>query len=153
MRVTMMERRHIGFARLGWLLLAPGSLVSVLASAAEPARPRGPVPAVAAQAPVVSAATATPPAGRRPLDLRAPDVRRLLPAEQWRYPLPTDEDSVTVESRRNAPPPDPEKREVPGGVVAPFWALRHPTQAWRIFVPDPNAKAAAPPDPVPKRQP
>lgn len=24
---------------------------------------------------------------------------------------------------------------VPAGILAPFWALRHPTQAWRIFLP------------------
>jgi|JI10StandDraft_1071094.scaffolds.fasta_scaffold193834_2 hypothetical protein len=132
------ERWRHAVARLGRLLLASGSLTSVFAFSAEPTRPRELAPA------------ATPaPAGRRPLDLRAPDVRRLLPAEQWRYPLPGEDDSVTVEARRNAPPPDPEKREVPGGIIAPFWALRHPSKAWRIFVPDPNAKAAAPPDPVP----
>ncbi len=153
MRVAMTERRRFVWARLSWLLLAPGSLMPAFALAAEPTRLRQPSPVVLGPAAAAAPATATRPTARRPLDLRAPDVRRLLPAEQWRYPLPTDEDSVTVESRRSAPPPDPEKREVPGGVIAPFWALRHPTKAWRIFVPDPNARAAAPPDPVPKRQP
>jgi hypothetical protein len=28
-------------------------------------------------------------------------------------------------------------REVWGGLAAPFWAIAHPTQAWRIFVPIP----------------
>ncbi len=144
----MTERRRYAVARLGWLLLAPGSPWLASAWAADAPRP----PVASSAAPSVTTPAAAPVA-RRPLDLRAPDVRRLLPAEQWRYPLPGDDDSVTIESRRNAPPPDPEKSEVPGGIVAPFWALRHPTKAWRIFVPDPNAKAAAPPDPVPKRQP
>ena len=26
--------------------------------------------------------------------------------------------------------------DVPGGLMAPFWALAHPTQAWRLFLPD-----------------
>ena len=98
-------------------------------------------------APAAFAQSAGPP--RKPLDLRAPDVRRVLPAEQWRYPLPAPEDTVIVESRRKAPPPDAEKAPVPGGIAAPFWALRHPTKAWRIFVPDPNAAESGPPDPVP----
>jgi hypothetical protein len=85
-------------------------------------------------------------------DLRAPDVRRVLPAEQWRYPLPAPDDTVVVESRRKAPPPDPEKKPVPVAIAAPFWALRHPTKAWRIFVPDPNATPSGPPDPVPTLQ-
>ena len=138
--MTTTERRRHGLARIGWLPLAPGLLASAFAVCAEPPGPREPLP--------VAAVPAAAPAARRPLDLRAPDVRRLLPAEQWRYPL-SDDDSVTVESRRNAPPPDPQKREVPGGIVAPFWALRHPTKAWRILAPDPNAQAAGPPDPVP----
>lgn len=28
-------------------------------------------------------------------------------------------------------------QEVWGGIAAPLWALRHPTQAWRIFLPIP----------------
>jgi hypothetical protein len=76
-------------------------------------------------------------------DLRAPDVRRVLPAP---------DDTVVVESRRKAPPPDPEKKPVPVAIAAPFWALRHPTKAWRIFVPDPNATPSGPPDPVPTLQ-
>ena len=36
------------------------------------------------------------------------------------------------------------------GILAPFWAVAHPTQAWRILVPDPNAPAAGRPDVVPK---
>lgn len=91
-------------------------------------------------------------APRKPLDLRAPDIRRIVPAAALREPLPADGDDVTIESRRN-PPPDPAKQPVPGGLAAPAWAVRHPTQAWRIFAPDPNSRAADRPDPVPTRRP
>jgi hypothetical protein len=34
-------------------------------------------------------------------------------------------------------------QDVPGGIVAPFWALMHPAQSWRILMPIP------PKDPAP----
>jgi len=33
-------------------------------------------------------------------------------------------------------------QDVWGGVAAPFWALLHPTQAWRILLPIPPKRAA-----------
>jgi len=33
-------------------------------------------------------------------------------------------------------------QDVRGGVAAPFWALLHPTQAWRILLPIPPKRAA-----------
>lgn len=46
-------------------------------------------------------------------------------------------DQVTVRGgARLAPMRDP-SQDVVGGIAAPFWALAHPKDAWRIFVPIP----------------
>jgi hypothetical protein len=41
--------------------------------------------------------------------------------------------------------PDRLKKQIPGGPAGIFWGLWHPTQAWRLLVPDPNAPSATPP--------
>jgi len=86
-------------------------------------------------------ATPTPPAANapaKPLDLRAPDISRLYTEEQLEALLEKLEaehiERVEVEGARVPPPPDATP-EVWGGIATPFWALFHPTQAWRIFAP------------------
>lgn len=37
-------------------------------------------------------------------------------------------DTVQVKSAKNTP-------DVPGGILSVFWAMWHPTQAWRIVAP------------------
>lgn len=75
----------------------------------------------------------------KPLDLRTPDVARLVtPEELERLTSGTvDEEreieEVQVQRRSGLPPVKP----VWPGLLAPFWALTHPTQAWRIFAPLP----------------
>ena len=70
------------------------------------------------------------------LDLKAPDIRRVVPAIQLHEPdepVDIEEQQVQVEGTR------PEVY-VPGGLASLPWAVMHPTQAWRIFVPVPSAK-------------
>lgn len=75
----------------------------------------------------------------KPVDLRAPDITRLVSAEELaRLAKGTVEeeielDEVKVEGPSELPPVKP----VWPGLLAPFWALAHPTQAWRIFTPVP----------------
>ncbi len=74
--------------------------------------------------------------GPRPLNLTAPDVRSVVSAEELREPLPTGEqiietqesETVAIKGERSAP-------DVPGGFGALWWALNHPSQAWRLFAP------------------
>jgi hypothetical protein len=74
--------------------------------------------------------------GQKPLNLTAPDVRSVVPAEELKEPLPTNEQivetqedgTVAVKGEKTAP-------DVPGGFGALWWALNHPSQAWRIFAP------------------
>jgi hypothetical protein len=70
------------------------------------------------------------------LNLSAPDVRTVVPAEELKEPLPSgdqvtevqEENTVAVKSESEAP-------DVPGGFGAIWWALNHPSQAWRIVAP------------------
>jgi hypothetical protein len=91
---------------------------------------------VAAAAP--GAAGSVPP---RSLDLRAPDIRMLVSEAELRQRVEDDwairerdeEQQVRVEGAR----PD---IYVPGGLASLPWAVRNPTQAWRIFLPVPASQ-------------
>ncbi len=60
----------------------------------------------------------------------------MVPAEELQEPLPSndqitetqDADTIQIKGEKNAP-------DVPGGFGALWWALNHPSQAWRIFAP------------------
>jgi hypothetical protein len=82
--------------------------------------------------------TPTPAAATKPLNLSVGDVRNyMLPhelAEALGAP-DADGNTVVVEGKRELLPMKSE-RPVPGGIIAPFWAIAHPLQSWRIFVPD-----------------
>jgi hypothetical protein len=82
-------------------------------------------------------ATSTDPAAaQQPLNLNAPDIRTVVSPEELKEPLPSssqiveeqDTETVSVKGEKNAP-------DVPGGFGALWWALNHPSQAWRIFAP------------------
>jgi hypothetical protein len=76
--------------------------------------------------------------GKKPLNLTAPDVRTVVPESELKEPLPNTEqvtetqeaDTVSVKGDQGVPP------DVPVGFGAIWWAVNHPSQAWRIFTPD-----------------
>ena len=72
------------------------------------------------------------------LDLRPPDITKLYTNEQLEALLEKLErehiERVEGEGAR-VPPPPSATPEIWAGIGAPFWALLHPTQAWRIFAP------------------
>jgi hypothetical protein len=78
-----------------------------------------------------------------PLDLRLTqsEMRALILDYEKRTgdvltaPIEDDEVLVTAPGVR-APMRDP-SQDVGGGILAPFWAIFHPKDAWRIFVPIP----------------
>ena len=118
------------------------------AEAAEPA-PTAPAPVPAdattsAPAPAV-AGSANPAAAkpvRKPLNLGVRDVRNYMLPNEFAEALAApdaDQNTVLVEGRRELLPMKSEQ-PVPGGIIAPFWALANPLQAWRLFVPDPKLK-------------
>jgi hypothetical protein len=73
---------------------------------------------------------------RRPLNLTAPDVRTVVSADELKEPLPSNDqvaevqEADTVSVKSEGVPTD-----VPGGLGAIWWALNHPSQAWRILTP------------------
>ena len=84
---------------------------------------------------------ADPPSAETPksLDLRAPDLTKLYTTGQIEALLakaePVDDKAVVVEGTREPAPhvtPD-----IWSGIATPFWALLHPMQAWRVFLPLP----------------
>lgn len=80
----------------------------------------------------------------KPLDLRAPDITELYSEDEIKRflsrAIDPDIEEIEVEDARTheAPPSSP---EVWGAIAAPFWALLHPTQAWRIIAPIPPDRA------------
>ncbi len=124
-------------------------LVCAAAGSAEPpvqrilAVPGTPLTAAAPDVP------AKPVPDRQPLDLRIGDVRKYMPPEEYRAAISGSEERNTVLVEANRPLlPMKSEQAVPGGLIAPFWALAHPLQAWRIFVPD--LKAPPPREPADK---
>jgi hypothetical protein len=70
------------------------------------------------------------------LDLAAPDVRSVVPPEELKEPLPEGQEITEVqESQTVAVKGEGPGADVPLGFGAIWWALNHPSRAWRIFTP------------------
>ena len=95
------------------------------------------VSAVSLGAPLAVAEPATTRRIAPPLDLRLGDIRKFVPAEELEAPLDEAVDEVVVRSPR-VRSRLPERMPIPRGVGGLGWLLDHPTQFWRLFVPDPN---------------
>jgi len=121
-------------------------LALTICAAAEAAEPvsMAPAPAVAS-IPAPTADTAKPAPAKpatKPLDLSIRDVRNYMMPREFADVLgapDADQNTVVVEGKRELLPMKSEQ-PVPGGIIAPFWGLAHPLQAWRLFVPDPKLK-------------
>jgi hypothetical protein len=81
-------------------------------------------------------ATKTAKTGKK-LNLTAPDVSTVVPEQELKEPLPNPDQvtevqeaqTVSVKTNEGVPP------DVPGGLGAIWWAVVHPSQAWRIVTP------------------
>ena len=88
-----------------------------------------------AKATATTQATTTP---RKPLDLRAPSLDRVFSSSQIETLTSRPDDisegaeTVDVEGARH------ERIIAPSGLHGLAWGVRHPTQAWRLFVPSPS---------------
>ena len=128
-----------------------GLVVSLAACAAvEAAEPTAVVPpALPASTPAVPNPK---PAIQKPLDLRIGDVRKYMMPNEFRAALDepdADKNTVVVEAQRELLPVQYEKPIPVGPLVPLFWGLMHPTQSWRILLPDLNRAPDGPPDVVP----
>jgi hypothetical protein len=126
------------------------AVVLMFASAvviAEPPRRNSSVPR---PAPKVTAPGAASPA---PLKLGVGDVRKYMMPSEYQASIDApdlERSTIVVQGERAPPPPLKSTQPVPQGIIAPFWAVANPTQAWRVLLPDPNAPPPGPPDVVPK---
>ena len=134
-------------------------------AAVEAAEPTAIAPAQASSTPAAAPPPASAPAPavpnpkpalRKPLDLRIGDVRKYMMPNDYRAALnvaDADRATVIVQGER---PVAPLQSELPQPVAlgAVYSLFRHPTTAWRLFVPDMSAYAPqpGPPDVVPPRE-
>jgi hypothetical protein len=84
-----------------------------------------------------AAATKTAKTNGKKLNLTAPDVSTVVPEQELKEPLQNpdqvqevqESQTVSVKTNEGVPP------DVPGGLGAIWWAVVHPSQAWRIVTP------------------
>lgn len=63
---------------------------------------------------------------------------------------PIDDDEVVVMGPRELAPMRDASQDAWGGIAAPFWAVMHPKDAWRIFLPvTPNGRSQEAERPAP----
>jgi hypothetical protein len=77
-------------------------------------------------------------APRRTLDLRPPDLRSLRVQNLQQVVTSADSDeaeAVTVVAAPLLPEERPGAQPSLAGIASLLWAVRHPTQAWRVFLP------------------
>ena len=88
---------------------------------------------------------APPPGGApkaAPLDLHAPDIHRIIPEVQLREPVEEPQE-IAEQQEQNQVQVQGSRPEIdlPIGIASLPWAVMHPTQAWRIFLPVPPGSA------------
>ncbi len=69
------------------------------------------------------------------LDLKAPDIRRVAPPMLLNA---SADEAVDIEDQQVQVQGTRPEVYVPGGLASLPWAVMHPTQAWRIFLPVPT---------------
>ncbi len=125
--------------------------VALMAGSAQAAEP--PVPAKSSKTQPEAPA---PTAARAPLKLGIGDVRKYMMPNEFRAAVDApdaDKATVIVQGERAVAPLQSELPQ-PVGLGAIYSLFRHPTSAWRLFVPDTSAYAPkpGPPDVVPPRE-
>ena len=95
-------------------------------------------PKGSAVAPASERAIATVPP-RRTLDLRPPDLRSLHVQDLRQVVTSADSDepeAVTIAAAPLLLEEEPDTHLSVAGIASLYWAARHPTQAWRVFLPE-----------------
>ena len=75
-----------------------------------------------------------------PLDLKAPEIHRVISEVQLREPLEEPQEAIEEQEQVQVQGSRPEI-DLPIGIASLPWAVMHPTQAWRIFLPVPPGSA------------
>ena len=140
---------------LGLTLAVCAAVEAAEPASTAPAPTDGAVQATAraAPAPTTNAAQTEKPRTTKPLDLRIGNVRTYMMPNEYRAALnvpDADANTVVVEGKRELLPVDYEK-PIPMGPLMPlWWGLTHPTESWRIFLPDINRPPEGPREPEDK---
>ncbi|HET9862373.1 MAG TPA: hypothetical protein VFP37_02960 [Steroidobacteraceae bacterium] len=146
-----------------WASETPGGQMNVriaiaaalmFGSAAQAAEPSAAMASASRGQPAHSATAA--PEAPAPLKLAIGDVRKYMMPNEFRAAVEApdaDKTTVIVQGER-PPPPLQSEQPQPVGIMALYSLFRHPTSAWRLFVPDmsPYAPPPGPPDVVPPRE-
>ena len=82
-----------------------------------------------------SGATKTARSNGKKLNLTAPDVSTVVPEEELKEPLQNQEQVTEVQESQTVSVNKGVPTDVPGGLGAIWWAVVHPSQAWRIVTP------------------
>jgi len=112
------------------------ALLSAAANAADPPK-RTPLPPKPA---------AVKPSPAKPLDLKIGDVRKYMTPKDYLAAISApdaDSETVVVEGERVLLPVRQIER-LPPGLGSLIHVARHPSQSWRLLLPDAYAKAAEP---------
>ena len=131
-------------------------MLCAAAGAAEPAAAKPPGAEAPRPAPATSTQQPNTTSKTRTLDLRIGDVRKYMMPNEYRSTMnmpDADKTTVIVQGERQVAPLQSELAQ-PVGLGAVYSLFRHPTSAWRLFVPDTSAYAPkpGPPDVVPPRE-
>jgi hypothetical protein len=132
----------------GWSLALFFSLAADAAELAGPSQPAK-APRVATVPQAKPASEANLPASAAPpkrLDLRVGKIRDLMSRREMAELLGSpdwEKDAIIVEGQRELLPMKFEAA-IPGGPMGLWWALKNPTQSWRILLPDLNTPAQRP---------
>ncbi len=117
------------------------SFALLLCAAAEAADRPAPAPKA-----VLPRSAAAKTAAAKPLNLQVGDIRTYMMPNDFAAAInapDADKSTIVVEGERVLAPMK-SVTDVPGGIIAPFWAIAHPLQGWRIFAPVVNAPAMGP---------
>jgi hypothetical protein len=130
------------------------AIALMFGTAAQAAEPPAAAPAASKGEPATPAAAAV--TTRAPLKLGIGDVRKYMMPNDFRVAVDApdaDKTTVVVQGER-PPPPLQSEQPQPVGIMAIYSLFRHPTSAWRLFVPDTSkyAPPPGPPDVVPPRE-
>lgn len=132
------------------VLLLLGTAQNLWAADAGPARAAGKPDQAKVEPARTEPAKSEP---RKLLNLRIGDVRKYMTPEEYEALInPQADERNTVIVKADAPlVPMKSALDVPGGIIAPFWAMANPSQAWRIFAPVTNFKDGPTEIKVPQR--
>jgi hypothetical protein len=88
------------------------------------------------------------------LKLQVGDVRKYMMPNEFRDSVTSpDADKTTIVVQGDRPAPLLQSEQpLPQGLPAYLALFTHPTNAWRLLLPDPRGIPAGPPDPVPQRE-